>query len=105
MIVIQVRLELAGIGVSLVATSQEVLYARASGIDLRATSSKIRHTLEAAVRSLQVTLTGFVERGWGLDYGSWVYCLGLLPPAARSATRWRQECAALRSQLVSLVGV
>ena len=48
------RLELAGVGLSLVASNKEVLYGRASGIDLRSTSSTVRSTLELCVRSLQV---------------------------------------------------
>lgn len=50
----QVTAELAGICVSLVLHRQEMLYIRMSSVQLRYTSSKVRHTLEAAIASVQV---------------------------------------------------
>lgn len=50
----QVRTELAGIGISVVLGQQEMLYARISHVQLRATHSKVRYTFEAAVSSFQV---------------------------------------------------
>ena len=49
----QVRLDLAGLGLSVVTGSQEILYTRAGGIKLRATVSKARHTLELAIAKVQ----------------------------------------------------
>ena len=46
--------ELAGMCVSVVLERREMLYARMGGVQLRYTSTKFRHTLEAAVTSLQV---------------------------------------------------
>ena len=51
---VQVRVELAGVGVSVVGPAQELLYVSVSGIRARATASSGRLTLEAAVSSLQV---------------------------------------------------
>ena len=50
-------LRLEGVGLSVVAPMQELLYARLSGIQARATQSKARRTLEAAVRHIQADNT------------------------------------------------
>ena len=52
----QVRLELAGVGLSVVTGARERLYSRVSGIRLRATGSQARRTLELALHSVQVNL-------------------------------------------------
>lgn len=51
----QVRLELGGLGLSLVLPDQELLYARIAGICARATLSKVRATAELRVRNIQVS--------------------------------------------------
>ena len=51
----QVRLELGGLGLSLVLPDQELLYARVAGICARATLSKVRATAELRVRSIQAS--------------------------------------------------
>jgi len=50
-------LRLEGVGLSVVAPTQELLYTRLSGIQARATQSKARRTLEAAVRHIQADNT------------------------------------------------
>ena len=50
-------LRLEGVGLSVVAPTQELLYARLSGIQARATQSKARRTLESAVRHIQADNT------------------------------------------------
>lgn len=40
-------------GLSFTRPSQEVFYARMSGIRARTTTSKVRHTLELEIRSIQ----------------------------------------------------
>jgi len=50
-------LRLEGVGLSVVAPTQELLYARLSGVQARATQSKARRTLEAAVRHIQADNT------------------------------------------------
>ena len=50
-------LRLEGVGLSVVAPTQELLYARLSSIQARATQSKARRTLEAAVRHIQADNT------------------------------------------------
>ena len=47
------QLDLAGVGLSFTRPSQEVFYARMSGIRARTTTSKVRHTLELEIRSIQ----------------------------------------------------
>lgn len=46
----QVRIEAAGLGLSVVGPRQEVLYGRITGIRLRATASTARLTFEAALQ-------------------------------------------------------
>lgn len=46
---------LAGVGFSLLMPEQEVAYARMTDIRVRATSNKVRRTLEWCCKSLQVT--------------------------------------------------
>lgn len=53
----QVHLDLAGIGFSLIGPEQEVLYASMSGVRLHATNSKVRRTLELQVQTIQVSLS------------------------------------------------
>lgn len=61
------RLDLKGVGVSFVASNQELLYARVSGIDLRATTSAVRNTIELCVRTVQVRcLHKLVNANWKL---------------------------------------
>jgi hypothetical protein len=50
----QVRLLLAGIGISLTLPDQEVAYARITGVTARATQNRVRQTLEWSVKSFQV---------------------------------------------------
>ena len=50
-------MQLEGVGLSVVAPTQELLYARLAGIQARATQSKARRTLEAAVRHVQADNT------------------------------------------------
>ena len=54
MLRLQVRLDLAGIGLSLVATQSEILYVRLSDLDLRATGTSVHYTVEMCVRAVQV---------------------------------------------------
>ena len=49
--------QLEGVGLSVVAPTQELLYARLAGIQARVTQSKARRTLEAAVRHIQADNT------------------------------------------------
>lgn len=51
---LQVRLDFAGIGLSFVAGHSEILYARLSGLELRATSTSVHYTVELCVRAVQV---------------------------------------------------
>lgn len=53
----QLHVELAGAALSVVAPEQELLYARLSGVRVRATGSQARHTLELAVRHMQADNT------------------------------------------------
>lgn len=52
----QLQLELAGLGLSFTRPTQEVFYVNLSGILARATTSKVRHTLELEIRSIQARL-------------------------------------------------
>jgi len=49
----QVRMELAGVGLSVVTGGHEQLYARVAGIRMRCAASQARLTLELALRSVQ----------------------------------------------------
>ena len=52
----QVQLDLAGLGLSFTRPTQEVFYVSLSGILARATTSKVRHTLELEIRSIQAII-------------------------------------------------
>ena len=52
---VQVRLDLAGVGLSVVTGGREQLYGRVTGIRLRAAASQARRTLELALHSVQVS--------------------------------------------------
>ena len=52
---LQVKVAVAGIGLSFVVSNQEIIYARASGLDLRFTDSTIRNTLEVGIQNVQVS--------------------------------------------------
>lgn len=52
------RLDLAGVGLSVVTGARERLYGRVSGIRLRATGSQARRTLELALHSVQARQPG-----------------------------------------------
>lgn len=52
---VQAKVMLAGVGFSFLLPDQEVAYARMTDIRVRATSNKVRRTLEWCCKSLQVT--------------------------------------------------
>lgn len=52
---LEVQINMAGLGLSLVGPGQEVLYGRVSGIQARAVTGVARQTVELAVQQLQVT--------------------------------------------------
>ena len=52
---LQVHAKLAGIGLSIATPEAEVLYMLLDGIRVRATSSKVSRTVEACIRSIQVS--------------------------------------------------
>ena len=55
------RLDLAGVGLSVVTGARERLYARVSGIRLRATGSQARRTLELALHSVQASPNSVIQ--------------------------------------------
>ena len=52
---LQLHAELAGVGLSIATPETEVLYMLLDGIRVRATSSKVSRTVEACIRSIQVS--------------------------------------------------
>ena len=54
-ITVEIQAQLGGIGLSLVAQNEELLYGRVSGIQVRAVIGIARQTLELAVQQIQVS--------------------------------------------------
>ena len=56
--------QLGGVGLSLVAQNEELLYGRISGIQVRAVTGIARQTLELAVQHVQVVLQSIWRQLW-----------------------------------------
>ncbi len=65
---VQVRVELAGVGLSVVTGGREQLYARVAGIRMRCAASQARLTLELALRSVQARGASAHGSAWILSY-------------------------------------